>query len=144
MEEDHLDVVMIETDHPGRHLNVISTRPVAESRSGLRPVHKGAAYRDAVKTSLDHLRTRWAESRAGLFEVRLNEHATFLVRQEGARYHLQLPSVGWVKCWNRNQVERLCLDYCENPPPEEEEDANDAEGIPSPAYLRRMHHSRVL
>jgi hypothetical protein len=79
-----------------------------------------------------------------MFEVRLNERATFLVRQEGARYHLQLPGTGWVKCWNRNQIERLCLDYYENSAREKEEGANDAEGIPSPAYLRRMHHSSVL
>jgi hypothetical protein len=78
MAEDHLDVVMIETDHHGRHLNVTSTRPVPESPSGSRPeAHKGAVYRDAVRKSLDHLRTRWTENRAGLFEVRLNDTQRF-------------------------------------------------------------------
>lgn len=66
----------------------------------------------------------WTERRPGVFDLRLNANATFLVTQEGARYEILLPGMGRMKCWNRNQVERLARDYYENPLPEEvEEDA---------------------
>lgn len=60
----------------------------------------------------------------------------------GARPIL-LPGMGRVKCWNRNQVERLARDHHENPIPDEEPE-DDAEGIPSPESLLRHYRGQVI
>jgi len=71
-----------------------------------------------VREGRHSLTTTWTETRPGVFEVRLNANAIFLVRQDGARYDVQLPGLGWQKCRSRNQVERLCQDYFETSHPE--------------------------
>jgi len=85
----------------------------------------------------------WTERRPGVFDLRLNANATFLVVQEGARYEILLPGQGRVKAWTRNQVERLARDHHENPLPEDD-DADDASGIPTNEELRRWYEGRVL
>lgn len=55
MADDHFDVVTIETEQPGRLLNITNTRQVAERLTGAWPAaHKGAAYTRAVKACMDN------------------------------------------------------------------------------------------
>lgn len=96
---------------------------------------------NAVTQTVSDL-TGWTERHPGVFDLRLNANATFLVTQEGARYEILLPGHGRVKCWNRAQVERLARDHHENPLPEEDDEAEDIG--PSPESLLRDYHGRVL
>jgi len=55
MADDHFDVVTIETEQPGRLLNVTNTRQVAERLTGAWPAaHRGTAYTRAIKACMDN------------------------------------------------------------------------------------------
>jgi hypothetical protein len=57
MAEHHFEVVTIETDHPGRLINITNTMQAAERLIGPWPTaHRGALYRKAVKACMEHLR----------------------------------------------------------------------------------------
>jgi hypothetical protein len=52
--EDHFEAVTIETDEPGRLVNITNTRQVAERLTkGWPAARKGAAYTRAVKACMD-------------------------------------------------------------------------------------------
>lgn len=153
MVDDQFEPVTIETDNTRLHFSITNVEEVATRLRGQWPgAHKGAAYQEAVKACLDHIRGKknagavrasfigaakeadifvgegrnpltftWTETRSGIFDIRLDKNAAFLVTQEGAQYEVLLPGQGRVKCSNRNQVERVCRDYYQNPPPDLEE-----------------------
>jgi hypothetical protein len=55
MRDDHFEAVRIETDQPGRHVNVTSVRQVAERLTDKWPSSRqGVAYNRAVKACMDH------------------------------------------------------------------------------------------
>jgi hypothetical protein len=171
MAEDKFEVVTIETEQPGRPLKITRVQHAAERLAKNWPAaHRGALYRKAVRAALSHLRGKrhaeevrsafidaakeadllvpstdiWTEFRPGLYEVRLNERARFLVTQApDDHYDVLLPAVGWRKCESREEVEHLCRGY-HDASPADEEDPDDASGIPSPESLGRWHNSRVL
>lgn len=55
MATDHFDVVTIETNRPGVHLNVTNTLQVAELLVDDWPAERGPSYKKAVKASMDHM-----------------------------------------------------------------------------------------
>lgn len=73
----------------------------------------------------------WTEhSLPGSYSVRIAPNAAFGVVQEGPTYYVTIPGHGLRKCWNRAEVERVCLDYWEQflacPDDDEDEDEDDA------------------
>jgi hypothetical protein len=86
MGEDHFEVVTIETDEPGRLINVTSTRQVAERLTkGWPAARRGAAYTRAVKACMDNFsgKKNIEAVRAALIDAA--KEADIFVR-EGARH----------------------------------------------------------
>lgn len=55
MRDDHFEAVTVETDQPGRLVNITNTRQVAERLTNSWPGTPGVAYTRAVKACMDHI-----------------------------------------------------------------------------------------
>lgn len=86
MGEDHFEVVTIETDQPGRLINVTNTMQAAERLIGPWPTaHRGALYRKAVKACMDHLNGKKDAAAVRKAFISAAKEADIFVR-DGHRY----------------------------------------------------------
>ena len=85
MAEDHFEPVTIETDQPGRLINVTNIQQVAMRLTARWPAtHRGAAYQKAVKACMAHMTGRKNTQRVRAAFIEAAKEADIFVREGAA------------------------------------------------------------
>jgi hypothetical protein len=83
--DDYFEALTIETDQPGRLINITSTRQVAERLTKGWPQRRGTAYTRAIKACMEYFSGRKNIDAVRSAFIEAAKEADIFVR-EGARY----------------------------------------------------------